>query len=292
MMSLARRREIETIWVRQCIQRTYGRSIGNKHGEIGLMSSIHHSAADGYALMATSYARGRPDYPPQVKDWVREDLALGKGKVALDLGAGTGKFLAYLRNTGAAVVAVEPVPEMLAQLVNLHPGVEARQGSAERIPLPDSSVDAVVCAQSFHWFANSNALGEMRRILKIGGVLGLIWNIRDERLAWVAALRAIFDPHEGDAPRYHTQMWRRVFPATGFGPLTERHFPHGHTGSPEHVIVDRVLSTSFIAALPALERDRVGDQVRKLIANEPDLAGRSEVTMPYVTAAFSCQRVE
>src|SRR5262245_48812213 len=102
------------------------------------MSSIHHSAADGYAVTATSYARGRPDYPPQVNDWLREDLALGKDKVALDLGAGTGKFLAYLRNTGASIVAVEPVPEMLAQLVNLHPGVEARQGSAERIPMPDS----------------------------------------------------------------------------------------------------------------------------------------------------------
>jgi len=101
-----------------------------------------------------------------VNVWLRDDLALGKGKVALDLGAGTGKFLAYLRNTEATVIAVEPVPAMLAQLVNLHPGVEARQGSAERIPLADSSVDAVVCAQSFHWFANINALSEIRRILK------------------------------------------------------------------------------------------------------------------------------
>ena len=255
------------------------------------MPQIHHSAADGYAAMATSYARGRPDYPPQVNDWLREDLGLGKGKVALDLGAGTGKFLACLRNTEATIVAVEPVPAMLAQLVALHSGVEAKQGSAERIPLADASVDVVVCAQSFHWFANINALSEIRRVLKSGGVLGLIWNVRDERVAWVAALRAFLDPHEGDAPRYHTQKWRKVFPATGFGPLSERHFPHGHTGSPEHVIVERVLSTSFIAALPPMERNRVGEEVRKLIANVPDLAGRTEVTMPYVTAAFSCQKV-
>jgi len=256
------------------------------------MSDIHHSAADGYTVVATSYARGRPDYPPQVEDWLRDDLALGKGKVVLDLGAGTGKFLTYLRNTEATVVAVEPVPAMLSQLVKLHPGVEVRQGSAERIPLADASVDAVVCAQSFHWFANINALSEIRRILRRSGVLGLIWNIRDERVAWVAGLRAILDPHEGDAPRYYTQMWRRVFPATGFGPFSERQFPHGHRGSPEHVIVDRVISTSFIAALPATERDRVAAEVRKLIANVPDLAGRKEVTMPYVTAAFSCQRVD
>src|SRR5215472_10267221 len=118
---------------------------------------IHHSAAGGYAVTA-AYVKGRPDYPPEVDDWLRGDLALGKGKIALDLGAGTGKFLPHLRRTDATVVAVEPVRAMLAQLVDLHAGIEAKQGSAEHIPLADASVDAVVCAQSFHWFANANAL--------------------------------------------------------------------------------------------------------------------------------------
>jgi hypothetical protein len=128
-------------------------------------------------------------------------------------------------------------------------------------------------------------------VLRVGGVLGLIWNVRDEGMAWVAALRAIFDAYEGDAPRYHTQAWRRLFPAAGFGPLCERRFPHGHTGSPQHVIIDRVLSTSFIAALPLAERDRVAARVRRLIAATPELAGKSQVTLPYVTAAFSCRRL-
>jgi SAM-dependent methyltransferase len=255
------------------------------------MPDIHHSAADGYAATAATYVRGRPDYPPQVDDWLRSELSLAQGKIALDLGAGTGKFLHRLCRTGARVVAVEPVPEMLAKLVELNPGVEAKQGSAECIPLAEASVDAVVCAQSFHWFANTGALREIGRVLKIGGTLGLIWNVRDEGVAWVAALRAIFDPHEGDAPRYHTQAWRRLFPAPGFGALSERRLPHGHTGSPEHVIVDRVLSTSFIAALPAAERNRIAEEVRRLIAGTPDLAGQSEVTMPYVTMAYSCQRI-
>jgi SAM-dependent methyltransferase len=256
------------------------------------MPDIHHSAAEGYAMTAATYVKGRPDYPPQVDDWLRSDLALGEGKIALDLGAGTGKFLHHLRSTNATVVAVEPVPAMLAQLVELNPGIEAKQGSAERIPRADASVDAVLCAQSFHWFANTNALTEIRRVLKMGGALGLIWNVRDESVAWVAALRAIFDAHEGNAPRYHTQAWRKVFPAAGFGPLREKCFQHGHTGSPEHVIIDRVLSTSFIAALPATERNRVAAQVRHLISSTPALAGKSEVIMPYVTAAYSCQKID
>jgi len=255
------------------------------------MPDIHHSAADGYAVTSATYVKGRPDYPPEVDGWLRGELALGAGKLALDLGAGTGKFLPYLLRTGAIAIAVDPVPAMLAQLADLNPGVEAKLGTAERIPLADACVDAIVCAQSFHWFANGDALGEMRRVLRPGGALGLIWNVRDESVAWVAALRAIFDAHEGDTPRYHRQAWRRLFPAEGFGPLCDRRFRHGHTGSPEHVIIDRVLSTSFIAALPVTQRDGIAAEVRQLIARTADLAGKSEVTMPYVTTAFFCRKL-
>jgi len=115
--------------------------------------------------------------------------------------------------------------------------------------------------------------------LKPGGVLGLIWNVRDESV------------YGGNTPRHHTQDWRQLFPAEGFGPLRERRFPNAHTGSPEQVIIDRVLSTSFIAALSPTEQDRVVAQMRKLIQSSPDLAGKSEVTFPYETAAFSCTKL-
>jgi hypothetical protein len=127
--------------------------------------------------------------------------------------------------------------------------------------------------------------------LKPGGVLGLIWNVRDESVVWVAALTEIMQPYEGNTPRHHTQDWRQLFPAEGFGPLRERRFPNAHTGSPEQIVIDRVLSTSFIAALPALEQDRVVAQIWKLIETSPDLAGKSEVTFPYETAAFSCTKL-
>ena len=132
----------------------------------------------------------------------------------------------------------------------------------------------------------------MRRALKIGGALGLIWNVRDESVGWVAALTAILAPYEGDTPRFAGERWRKVFPADGFSPLAERRFPHAHVGPPERVIVDRVMSTSFIAALPGDERARVAARVRALIAATPALAGRAEVAFPYQTHAYSCRRLD
>ena len=212
--------------------------------------NIHHAAAKGFAVGAANYVAGRPEYPPAIEAWLTHELGLDAGKTVLDLGAGTGKFSRSLLATGAKVIAVEPVAAMLDQLVRQYPEIESRRGSADAIPLGDASVNAVVCAQSFHWFATPAALHEIHRVLKPGGALGLVWNDRDNNVAWVAALTRIMKPFEGDTPRFHSQKWRAMFPAEGFGPLREKRFQNWHTGPPEQVIVDRILSVSFIAALP------------------------------------------
>lgn len=255
------------------------------------MSNVHPSAVRGFSKGAETYSQGRPDYPPDVDVWLSEKIGLGPGASAVDLGAGTGKFTGRLIGTGADVVAVDPVSEMLERLVQAHPGVEARVGSAQAIPLDDASVDAVVCAQSFHWFATSEALAEIRRVLKPGGRLGLVWNVRDHSVPWVARFTAMLDVYNADAraPRYHLGQWRQPFPAEGFGPLESARFAHGgHMGAPEDVIVKRGLSVSFIAALPDDVRARVAAEIRGLISETPELAGRDRVSFPYVTEAYSC----
>lgn len=255
------------------------------------MNAVHEAAAKGFAAEAGTYAAGRPDYPPEIGGWLVEDLGLAAGRRVLDLGSGTGKFLPRLIEIGAAVVAVEPVAAMRAELSRLHPDVSCLDGTAQNIPLADASLDVVVCAQAFHWFADEAALAEIRRVLKPGGRLGLVWNVRDESVAWVKAVTDVITPYEGDAPRFHTGAWRRLFPATGFGPLDERRFRHGHTGAPERVIVDRMMSVSFIAALPADERATVAARLRAVIAATPELAGREVATFPYETVAVHCRRL-
>lgn len=252
------------------------------------MTDVHSAALRGFSEEAEKYARGRPDYPDEILDWLRTTLELSAGKTAVDLGAGTGKFTRLLVQTGAGIVAVEPVGAMREQLIRALPGVQAVAGTAQDMPLGSASADALTCAQSFHWFATEEALEEIHRVLKPGGKLGLVWNVRDETVDWVAAITEIITPHEGDAPRFYKGDWRRPFAGELFTDLEETSFAYQHVGSAQEVIVDRFLSVSFIAALPAETKADVAAQLNALIASHPALRGRHPIRFPYRTRAYRC----
>lgn len=250
---------------------------------------IHPVAAAGFAVAADAYERGRPGYPQDAVDHVVRVLAIGPERTVLDLGAGTGKLTRLLEPTGATIVAVEPVDAMRAELSRRSPSVRAIAGTAEAIPLEDASVEAAVVAQAFHWFDGERALPEIRRVLRPGGRLGLIWNSRDESVDWVARLTEVIDPHRGGAPHFRTGGWRRPFERTpSFGPLHRWRTAHTHQMEPE-AVVDRVASISFIAALDDVRRDEVCDRVRELIRTHPDLRGRRLIPLPYRTDVYWCE---
>lgn len=257
-----------------------------------MSDDVNPIAGTGFARGAGVYATSRPSYPADTSVWLRERIGIGAGSVVAEVGAGTGKFTGLLADTGAAVLAIDPVPEMLGELHAALPDVRTLVASAGALPLGDASVDAVICATAFHWFATADVLAEFHRVLRPGGALGLIWNVRDTSVPWVAALSNLTNHHQGDAPRETEAAWRSLFPAPGFTALHETRMHYDHRGSAEDVIVGRTLSTSFIAALPEATRNEVVAETRDLIARTPELSDQAEVVFPYVTMAYDCRRLD
>lgn len=252
---------------------------------------IHEAAARGFAQAVDAYERGRPGYPPEAVERLCEAVGIGPGRAVLDLAAGTGKLTRLLVPTGAELVAVEPVEQMRAALARALPEVTALAGTAEDVPLPAASVDAVVAGSAFHWFRGEEALAEIHRVLRPDGRLGLLWNVRDESAPWVAELTAIMEPYRGAAPGYRLGAWRDAFRRTAlFSPLRHAAFRHVHRLEPEAVVA-RVASVSFVAALAESDRAAVLARVRALLARDPPTRGRDVVNLPYRTEVWWCAAV-
>ncbi|MGH2371164.1 MAG: class I SAM-dependent methyltransferase, partial [Chloroflexota bacterium] len=171
------------------------------------------------------------------------------------------------------------------------PNMPVLGGVAEAIPLRDGAVDGVVVGTAFHWFDGPVALGEIHRVLRPGGRLGLAWTARDESVDWVARLVRLVDGYKrGDPPRYTGGAWRQAFAtSTLFTPLEERCFLYVQEGDRQTVLA-RVASTSFVGTLSPEERRRVLQEVTTLLDTHPDTAGRTAIPLPYRTDVFWCVR--
>ncbi|MCG7592905.1 class I SAM-dependent methyltransferase [Mycobacterium sp. C3-094] len=224
-----------------------------------------------FGAEAAAYERGRPSYPPEAIEWLLPENA----HTVLDLGAGTGKLTTRLVERGLDVVAVDPIPEMLELLRTSLPDTPALLGTAEEIPLPDNSVDAVLVAQAWHWFDPAQAIEEVARVLRPGGRLGLVWNNRDERLGWVKDLGQIIG-HEVDP---FSQTVALPDPFTD----VSRHQVEWTSYLTPQALIDLVASRSYCITSPEQVRTRTLDRVRDLLATHPALANSTGLALPYVT---------
>ncbi|MGQ7295303.1 class I SAM-dependent methyltransferase [Quadrisphaera sp. KR29] len=241
-----------------------------------------------FGAAAAGYAAVRPTYPAQALDFLLDGLpgAFGERRLrAADVGAGAGALTARLVERGLEVVAVDPDPQMLAQLHTDVPGVPTFAGTAEHLPLPDASVDLVVLAQAWHWADPAAGSAEAGRVLAPGGRLGLLWNRRDATEPWVAALGDLLAPAPHMAARAED-------PRVG-APLVdaERHTTGRwtHELTPEEV-VGLAASRSGVLTAPPAERRRVLEAVRELLAAHPDTAGLERIPVPYTTTCWRARR--
>jgi SAM-dependent methyltransferase len=189
-----------------------------------------------------------------------ERTGLAAGQTVVDVGAGTGKLTRLLPASGARVVAVEPVAEMRAKL----DGFEALDGTAEELPLADASADVITVAQALHWFDLDRTLPEFHRVLRPGGFLALFWNSRDLDDPIQSGVEELLDPLRGHLPFQLEGGWREPLGSSPlFGPRAERHFRYEQLFTADD-LCDRVASTSYVATLPAVDREVLLVRVRAL----------------------------
>ncbi len=237
-----------------------------------------------FGTVAEQYERARPDYPEEAVAWLASELRIGPDSDVLDLAAGTGKLTRQLARLGARLIAVEPDDAMRAELRRILPTVDARAGTAEAIPLADASVDAITCAQAFHWFDAEAALRELWRVLKPGGGAGLVWNLRDDSDPFNAALTAIV----GESDR-GWNVERFFLDALGgsalFGDVARYACSYVQL-LPRSELVARVASMSAVATLGKEERNAVYARVEAFAETASD-----PLRIAYVTEAYAFHRV-
>ena len=246
---------------------------------------IDDVAARGFEAGAAAYELARPGYPDEALALLVDEVGVGPGTTVCDLAAGTGKLTRRLVEAGASVVAVEPVEGMRRQLLDVLPGIEAVEGTAEAIPLPDASVDVVTIAQAFHWFDAPAALIEIARVLRPGGGMALLWNERDESSAWVAEMSRLIKWHDRTVSRYQHVSWPDIVAESGrFDALHERTIAWDQPMTRD-VLAERVRSISYIAVMPPPERERLAAEVTTLVGRLPE-----PFPMPYTCRVQWCRR--
>ncbi|OYN85406.1 class I SAM-dependent methyltransferase [Parenemella sanctibonifatiensis] len=234
-----------------------------------------------FGQAADVYRTARPDYPAAAVQWLLGD----EPRTVADVGAGTGKLTAALVAAGHQVTAVEPDEAMLAVLRQDLPGVATLVGTGESTGLPDASVDACVFGQSWHWVDPVAACAEMDRVLRPEGILGLVWNMRDHRIDWVAALAEIMGPSRseevldaGDPPV-----------AAPFGELEK--FETKWTARTSLAgLLELAKSRSPIITATAERREAILAGIAELVHDHPDLGDPDHIELPYRTVVFRGRR--
>lgn len=240
--------------------------------------------ASSFGARAAEYAQHRPDYPREALEWGLSG-ASGTPRRVLDLGAGTGKLALGLTALGLDVTAVEPDPEMRAELERAVPSAKSLAGRAERIPLPDAAVDAVFAGQAFHWFDGPAAMAEIGRVLRPGGVLVPMWNYEDDSVPWVAEFAKL-----GWAGASSTWIDRERKPAAHpeFEAFESSTFRHVQRRTAESLAETAATRSHLIVADPAAAEAALA-RIRRFLAANPHTAS-GEFDLPLRTWTFRARR--
>ncbi len=245
-----------------------------------------------FSGLADIYAKARPTYPETAINYIMDICGLTAGSEIADIGCGTGISSQLFAARGLSVIGVEPNHDMrqkAAELIDTLKTGKLRlvDGTAENTSLEDSSVDAALCAQAFHWFDPELALKEFHRILKPEGWTVLVWNERDETDQFTRAY--------GDAFRKLTEIDKVEVKhgASGIPLLTSEYFSKGElTQFENEQILDResLILRAFSASYAPKETG-IANRLKEMLNSAFERFQKGgEVVLKYSVAVYSACR--
>jgi SAM-dependent methyltransferase len=272
-----------------------------------LPSDEKSKRARSFGGVASHYERYRPGPPVAAVDW----LLPGHGGRVVDLGAGTGALTRLLVDRADEVVAVEPDDRMRSVLTAEIPGVRAVSGRGESMPLPASSVDAVLASSSWHWMDQVPALHEVGRILVSGGFLGVVWSGPDPEGPFIVQARALLSGRsEGTEHASRDAMggpasdeFTGLILGDALRPMSTLEIPPGVPfDQPEHEmftwdvalnaddLVGLLGTLSWIITMPEETRQRVVAEARRLLKDLLGVEGDVTVDVAFRADAWRSRR--
>jgi SAM-dependent methyltransferase len=226
---------------------------------------------------AETYDRGRPQYGERVVSILTEELGLGDGAPVLELGAGTGQLSRALVAAGLDVTAIEPLEGMREVLARAIGAQRVRAGAAEQIPVADGSVDAVLAADSFHWFDEVRALAEIHRVLRPGGGVAILRATPVLDAPWSQELGALIIAARPQHPAFGERGAAAALEQDpAFGPVREAEVASEQLLDREGILA-YLASMSWIGSLQKDRRSELLADARRLLERNGVSALRHQV---------------
>jgi SAM-dependent methyltransferase len=249
------------------------------------MSVSRMERATSFGSVADDYDRYRPAPPAEAAAW----LLPARARRVADVGAGTGGFSRVLAKRAAMVVAVELDVRMAALLATRSRGVSVVNGRGESLPVRTASLDAVLVSSAWHWLDEELAMPEIARVLRPGGILGVVWNGPSRQVDWVNELLSRDRPAERDRSRPRHEL--HIRDGMPFSAPEARFFEWSLPRTPSELI-GLAGTYSGVITLSPEDRMSIADRAAAVVATHPLLRGRDRIELPMTARCWRAFRLD